>query len=112
MATKLIELQDGMFVEVEVPEAQAQQISGGFAEKVGATFEERVKPMLLKACKPIMEVWQELNREMHVEEAEVELGLSFEGEGNLYLAKSKAGAHVTVKLKLKPKKQEDSDIPF
>lgn len=102
MATKLIELDDGMLVEVEVPKDQAQQISGGFADKVNATF-EKIKPVLLKTCRPITEVWKELNKEMQIEQAEVELGLSFEGEGNLYVTRSKIGANLTVKLVLKPK---------
>ena len=38
ITTKPIELEDGTLVEVEVPTNQAQQISGGFADKVEATF--------------------------------------------------------------------------
>ena len=103
MAMKLIELQDGTLVEIEVPGDQAQQISGGFAEKVGAAFEEKLKTLLPKICRPLKDVYQELNKDIKVEQAEVELGLSFEGEGNLYLTKSKAGANLTVKLIMKPK---------
>lgn len=102
MATKLIKLEDGTLIEVEVPPDQAQQISGGFADKVNATF-DKVKPILVKTCRPIVAAWQEINQEMHIEQAEVELGLSFEGEGNLYVTKSKAGANLTIKLILKPK---------
>lgn len=40
MATKLIELEDGTLVEVEVPGNEVQPISGGFADKVGATFDK------------------------------------------------------------------------
>lgn len=102
MAEKLIRLEDGTLVEVEVSADQAQPISGGLADKVGATF-DKVKPVLLSACRPILSVWQELNKDMQIEQAEVQLGLSFEGEGNLYITKSKAGANITVKLVLKPK---------
>jgi len=102
VATKLIELEDGTLVEVEVSEDQIQQISGGFADKVSSTF-DKVRPILLNVCRPITEVWSELNKEMQVEQAEVQLGLNFEGEGNLYITKSKAGANLTVKLVLKPK---------
>ncbi len=102
MNTKLIELEDGMLVEVAVLPDQAQQIAGGFTDKVGATF-EKIKPILVKVCRPITEVWAELNKDMQIEKAEVEIGLSFEGEGNLYITKSKAGANLTVKLILKPK---------
>ncbi len=102
MATKLIELEDGTLIEVEVPEDEAQQISGGFADKVSASF-DKIKPVLVKTCRPITEVWKEINKDMHIEQAEIELGLSFEGEGNLYVTKSKAGANLKIKLVLKPR---------
>ena len=102
MSCKLIELEDGTLVEVEDPQNQAQQISGGFAEKVDATF-ERIRPVLLKVCSPIVETWKEVNKDMSIEQAEVEIGLSFEAEGNLYITKSKAGANLTIKFVMKPK---------
>lgn len=102
MNTKLIQLEDGTLVEVEVQEGQVQEISGSFADRVNSTF-DNVKPILLKTCRPIAAAWREINQEMHIEQAEVELGLSFEGEGNLYVTKTKAGANLTVKLVLKPK---------
>lgn len=101
MPTKLIRLDDGTLVEVEVPEEQARQISGGFADKVDATF-EKVKPILVKTCKPIAAAWKELSKEMTIDQAEVQIGFSFEGEGNLYITKSKANANLTIKLVLKP----------
>ncbi|MDM8522865.1 CU044_2847 family protein [Desulfococcaceae bacterium HSG8] len=101
MAGKLIQLEDGTLVEVEVPEDQVQQISGGFADKVSATF-DKIHPLLVRTCKPIAAAWKDLSQEMHIKQAEVQLGLSFEGEGNLYVTKSKAGANLTVKLVLKP----------
>jgi hypothetical protein len=97
MATKLIELDDKTLVEVEVPPDQAQQISGGLAEKVSAKL-DKIKPILLNTCRPIIAAWQEIGEEINIDHAEVELGLSFEGEGNLYITKTKAGANLTVKL--------------
>lgn len=102
MATKLIQLEDGTLVEIEVPADQAQQISGGFADKVSATF-DKIQPILVKTCRPITAAWKEISREIHIEQAEIELGLSFEGEGNLYVTKSKAGANLTVKMVFKHK---------
>lgn len=102
MPTKLIELEDGTLIEVEVPPDQAQPISGGLADKVGSSL-ERIQPLLVQVCRPILAAWKEINQEMGVESAEVELGLGFEGEGNLYLTKSKVNATITVKLMLKPK---------
>ena len=102
MSTKLIELEDGMLVEIEVPEDQAQQISGGFADKVSSSL-ERIKPLLVRACKPVAEAWKELDKEVQIEQAEVELGLSFEGEGNVYVTRSKAAANLSIKFVLKSK---------
>ena len=103
MTTKLIQLDDDTLIEVEAPEGQVEEISGGFAERIeDATF-EKIKPLLVKACKPISEAWQEINQDLEIEQVEVELGLSFEAEGNLYVTKSKAGSNLVVKLVLKPK---------
>lgn len=102
MASKLIELEDGTLVEVEVPEEQAKQIASSTADCVNTTF-DKIKPILLKTCRPIAAAWKELNQEMHIEEAEIEIGFSFEGEGNIYITKAKAGSNLKVKLVLKPK---------
>ena len=103
MASKLIERDDGALVEVEVPENKAQPISGGAADKIKDATIERIKPIILKVCKPLSEVWKELNKDMYIEQAEVELGLGFEAEGNLYITKAKGNANLVVKLTLKPK---------
>ncbi|PSB21143.1 hypothetical protein C7B65_04170 [Phormidesmis priestleyi ULC007] len=102
LETKLIQLEDGTLVEVEVPPDQARPISGGFADKVSESF-DHIRPILIHVCRPIADAWQEINQEMNIEQAEVQIGLSFEGEGNLYITKSKAGANLMVKLTLKPK---------
>lgn len=104
MANKLIQLEDGTLVEVEVPEEKAEEISGGFAERVVSTFDQ-IKPLLIKICSPIAETWDEINKDMTIDQAEVEIGLAFELEGNLYITKSKAEANLTVKLVLKPGSQ-------
>jgi transglutaminase/protease-like cytokinesis protein 3 len=102
MATKLIQLEDGILVEVEVPENQAQPIASGLADKVSTTL-DKIKPVLIKVCRPIAEVWQEMNQEMDLERAEVEVGFSFEAEGSIYVTKAKGSSNLTVKLVLKPK---------
>jgi hypothetical protein len=102
MATRLIELEDKTLIEIEIPGDQVEPIAGGVANKVDSTL-KKIKPVLVNACKPIIEAWHELNQEMHIEQAEVELGLSFEGEGNIYVTRSKTGANLGVKLILKPK---------
>jgi hypothetical protein len=107
MASKLIELGDGTLVEIEVPENRAQPISGGAADKIKDATIDKIKPIILKACRPISEVWKDLDKDMHIEQAEVELGLGFEAEGNLYITKAKGNANLTVKFTLKPKSNSD-----
>ncbi|NEP13620.1 MAG: hypothetical protein F6K14_26145 [Symploca sp. SIO2C1] len=62
MAAKLIELEDGTLIEVEVPEDQAQQISNRFADKVNTTF-DKIKPIIVNTCPPIAASWKEINQE-------------------------------------------------
>jgi TolB-like protein len=101
MTTKLIRLEDGTLVEVEAVEDQIQPLAGGFADKVNTSL-DRIQPIFVKACRPIIAAWKEINQDMNIEKAEIELGVSFEGEGNVYVTKSKAGANLTIKLVLKP----------
>lgn len=102
MTSKLIELDEGILVEVDIPKDQVQQISGGAPDRVSNAI-NAVKPILLKACKPIVEVWQELNQEMEINEASVEIGLGFAAEGHIFIAKGKTKASLNISLKFKPK---------
>jgi len=104
MASKLISLEDGTLVEVEVSENKAKEISGGAGEKLQGAAIDKIKPIILNACRPIAEVWKELNKDMHIEQADLELGLGFEAEGNLYITKAKGNANLVVKLTLRPTK--------
>lgn len=102
MATKLIRLGDGTLVEVQALPGEVEQIAGGrAAREVNATF-EKIKPTLLQVCKPITEVWKELNQDVKMSSAEIEIGLSFAIEGDVYIAKAKSDANLKVKLILKP----------
>ena len=100
MATKLIRLQDGTLVEVEVSPGEARAIAGGEADKVNSAL-DRIQPVLTNVAKPVIEMWQSLPRHVSLEQVEIELGLSFEGEGNIFVTKARAGANLTVTLTLK-----------
>jgi hypothetical protein len=102
MASKLIKLEDGTLVEVEVAGDEVQQISGGLAEKVDATI-DKMKPVLLKTCQPIVAAVKDLCEDVDLEQVEVEVGLSFDIEGNIYVTKAKFGANVLVRMTLKSK---------
>lgn len=103
MSTKLIEMEDGVLVEVGVPADQAQPIAGGFADRVQARF-DKVIPVIQRVCESLVETCRELRDSADVEKAELELGLGFEGEGNLYVTKSKASANLLVRVTLAPKR--------
>lgn len=107
MASKLIKLEDGVLVEVEVDKEEARHISSQLADPVSSSF-EKIKPLLKKAVQPIAEVWGELNQEVAIESVEVQINFSFEGEGNIYITKAKAGSNVSVKLVMKPKPKPPS----
>jgi hypothetical protein len=102
MASKLIQLEDGTFVEVEVSEEQVQQIAGSFADKVEVTI-DKIKPILLKTCQPLIAAVKDLRKDVDLEQVEVEVGLSFDAEGNIYITKAKFGANVLVRMTLKNK---------
>ncbi len=71
MATKLIELEDGTFIEIEAPGDQIEQISGGSADRVESSI-DKIKDILLKTCRPLTETWQELSKDMTIDQAEIE----------------------------------------
>lgn len=104
MASKLIKLDDGILMEVDVPEQQIQQISGGGLEitQVNRSI-NAIEAILLKACRPVANVFAELNKDMSVNEIELGLELGLEAEGNFFIAKGKTNASITITLKLTPK---------
>jgi hypothetical protein len=102
MSTKLIRLGDGTLIEVESSSDDVQQISSKASKQVQDTL-DKVKPLLINTCKPVVAAWKEMSQDMDIEQAEIEVGLSFEGEGNVYIAKMKSGANLSVKIILKPK---------
>lgn len=102
MATKLIELKEGVLVEVEVSANDARAISGGLAEKVSASFSS-IRPILETVAQSLADTWHGMNPHVDVEKMTLELGLSFEGEGNIYITKVTSGANLTVSMELKPK---------
>ena len=102
MASKLIRLKDSTLVEIESTGTGVSAIAGGVADKVDTTL-NTIKPLILKACEPISEVYHELNEKMNVAQIELELGLGFEAEGDLFITKAKGHANFVVKVTMKPK---------
>jgi hypothetical protein len=100
MANRLIKLDDGTLVEVEVAGDEVQQISGGLAENVHATM-NKIRDALLKTCQPIVAAVKGLRKDVDIEQVEVEVGFSFDVEGNIYITKANLGANILVRMTLK-----------
>ncbi len=103
MATKLIELSDGLLVEVEADEEAVQQISAGSADRVERAL-DGAQILLKKAVQPVVSVWDELNRDLTIEKVEIQLALGLEAEGNLYIARGTGSANINFTLTVSPQK--------
>jgi Ni2+-binding GTPase involved in maturation of urease and hydrogenase len=102
MNSKLIKLEDETLIEVETSDDELREVSAKDASWVASSM-DKIRPILLKACHPIAMMFQEIDQEMQIEQAEVEIGFSFESEGNLYITKATATSNLKVKLTLKPR---------
>ncbi len=100
MASKLIRLADKTLVQIEVTGDQTVPLSGGLAETVDATI-DKIKPVLLKVCRPVVAAVKELHNDVDLTRVEVEVGLSFDIQGNIYVAKTNFGANILVRMTLK-----------
>ena len=104
MSKKLIELANGLLMEVDVPQSEIEMISSNsdMVEKVNKSM-DTVKEMLIKSIEPITQAYEVLNQDVVLEKAEVEIGIGFSAEGNIFIAKGKGSANLKVKLVLSPK---------
>lgn len=87
MSRKIIEFEDGLLVEVEVPSNRVAQISRNTTHTQVNNAIDTIRPVLLKACRPIVSVSNELNQEISINNADVELQLGFSLEVYVFLAK-------------------------
>jgi hypothetical protein len=104
MAKKLIELDNGLLIEVDIPQSEIEMISGGndIVEKVDKSI-SAVEKVLIKSVEPITRAYKALNQDIILEKAEVEIGIGFSAEGNIFVASGKGSANLKVKLVLSPK---------
>ena len=107
MAMKLIKLDNGLMMEVELSQDEIEQISGGqnrdeVIDKVESSM-GTIEKILKESVKPIVSAYKTLNQDVVLEKAEVEIGIGFSAEGNIFIAKGKGSANLKVKLVLKPK---------
>ncbi len=104
MSKKLIELDNGLMMEVDIPQQEIEMISGGndIVEKVEQSM-SAVEKVLIQSVTPITQAYKALNQEVTLEKAEVEIGIGFSAEGNIFVAKGSGSANLKVKLVLSPK---------
>lgn len=92
---KIIKLNDGLDVEIEIDETQARQIS--FENKINTSIED-IDIFLSKVITPISNTYKELNKSVNISETKVIIGIKFGIEGGFILAKSTAEAHIQVEM--------------
>lgn len=98
--TKLIKLNDGLEVEIEIDENQAYEISDNGV--VNSSIDQ-IKGLLKKVIQPFSDTYKELNKEMYIDSAEITIGIKIGVEGNFILAKSSGEANIEVKMSMRPK---------
>ena len=104
MSKKLIEMDNGLMMEVDIPPQEIEMISGGndVVQKVEQSM-STVEKVLIQSVQPITQAYQALNQDVVLEKAEVEIGIGFSAEGNIFIAKGSGSANLKVKLVLSPK---------
>ena len=103
---KLIELENGLMMEVEVSQDEIEMISGGIDNDVIKKVQSSmgtIEAILKESVTPIVSAYKTLNQDVVLERAEVEIGIGFSAEGNIFIAKGKGSANLKVKLVLSPK---------
>ena len=103
MPTELIELQDGLLVEVAAnPDDHPRQVSANALSPVEGAIDQ-VHELLKKAVQPVASVWGELNRDLAIDQVEIELALGFEASGRMFIAQAKGNASIKFTLTVRPK---------
>ena len=97
---EVIELEDGVKVEVNINENSIHEISanGGV---VNSSI-DKLQSLLKKVMKPISNTYQELNKDVNIESTKVTVGVKIGIKGDFILASSSADAHIQVEMTLKP----------
>jgi hypothetical protein len=108
VSTKLIELEDGILVEVRTQEDGFEALSSRTADRVGATIDS-IGPLIVKLCSPIGGALKDLKSLVDIDHVEVALSLGFEVEGNMYVARSKADANVSITFSITPERGHRSE---
>ena len=102
MPTELIELKDGLLVEVEAdPGEEPRQIAANVARLADGAMDQ-ARDLLLKSVEPVTAVWSELNRDLVIDQVEIEIGLGFEASGRMFIAQAKGNASIKFTMTVRP----------
>lgn len=99
--TKIIQLKDGINVEVEIPADQAHEIAFSSQNTTVDNSIDEIQSLLTKVIHPFTETYRELNKNISLESAKVAIGINIGIEGNFILAKSNLGANIQVEITFK-----------
>ena len=98
---KLIELDDGILIEVRRSPDEVEEIAGGITKKVRASIDD-LAPMIVNIVRPLSAAFHTLRTANRVATLEFELGMSFEASGNLYVVDASTAANFKIKVTMKP----------
>jgi len=101
MDTGVIQLADGTYVEVQLRGDQVREVSGSAAQRVSSSLED-INPVIIRTCRPLKSLWQELNKEMTVDAIQVQFGISFQVGGNVFIAQAAGSANLSVTINMAP----------
>lgn len=94
---KIITLNNGLQIEIDVNENEAIEISDtGFVD----SSIDKIQSLLGKVCIPIAESINQLSSNINVESTKVTIGVKVGVEGNLFVAKSTGEANIKVEMTL------------
>ena len=101
MASRYIELKDGITVEIGGPRERREEMSSAKLERVESTI-DMLANVVEKIFRPIGDslanMRKGLDTPIEIEKAEVEVGLSFSAEGGVFITKVSAEGSLTVKI--------------
>lgn len=97
---KIIELSDGVEVEIDVNENDIMEISNG--SPIESSM-EKVEELLSSVITPINNAFSTFNEKIDIESAKVTVGVKFGATGNVFIAKSSVEANLSIELTIKAK---------
>jgi hypothetical protein len=106
MATQIIELEDGVFIEAEYATSKVSSVSGEIQKRM-----DSIRPLLLRVVQPVAAAWNELSEQVVLKQVELEVGFGIETSGNFFVASTKGNVNLTVKLVLARKEDKPASAP-